>query len=89
MAASLTATEIKKRRYRLQPLQGVLMLVDEFQGDLDGLILAEAEFETPDLLGAFQAPGFAEHEVTDNPRYTGGQLATYGRPKGSYGSPEL
>jgi CYTH domain-containing protein len=57
------------------------MLVDEFQGELDGLILAEAEFKTPELLAAFPIPDFAVREVTDDPRFTGGYLATSGLPR--------
>jgi CYTH domain-containing protein len=58
-----------------------MMLVDEFQGELDGLILAEAEFKTPDLLAAFPMPDFAVREVTDDPRFTGGYLVKNGLPK--------
>ena len=59
------------------------MLIDEFQGDLNGLILAEAEFKTYDLLAAFPMPNFAVREVTDNPRFSGGDLVKYGLPKDS------
>ena len=81
LAASLPGVQIKKLRHRLQHLPGVLMLVDEFQGELDGLILAEAAFETPDLLAAFPMPDFALREVTDDPRFTGGNLVKNGPPK--------
>ena len=56
------------------------MCVDEFLGELAGLVLAEAEFKTPASLAAFPAPDFAIREVTDDPRYTGIQLATRGMP---------
>ncbi len=81
LAASLPGVQIKKLRHRLQHPPGVLMLVDEFQGELDGLILAEAAFETPDLLAAFPMPDFAMREVTDDPRFTGGYLVKNGRPE--------
>ena len=81
LAASLPGVQIKKLRHRLQHLPGVLMLVDEFQGELDGLILAEAAFETPDVLAAFPMPDFAMREVTDDPRFTGGYLVKNGPPK--------
>jgi CYTH domain-containing protein len=80
LAASLQGARIKKVRHRLRPLSHATMSVDEFQGDLQGLILAEAEFETPDLLAAFQMPDFAVREVTDDPRYTGSYLARNGLP---------
>ena len=50
------------------------------KGELDGLILAEAAFETPDLLTAFPMPDFAMREVTDDPRFTGGYLVKNGPP---------
>jgi CYTH domain-containing protein len=81
LAASLPGVRIKKLRHRLQSLPGVLMLVDAFQGELDGLIMAEAEFKTSDLLAAFSMPDFAVREVTDDPRFTGGYLVKYGLPK--------
>jgi len=80
LAISLPGVRIKKLRHRLQSPPGVMMLVDEFQDELDGLILAEAAFETPDLLAAFPMPDFAFREVTDDPRFTGGHLAENGLP---------
>lgn len=81
LAASLPGMRIRKLRHRLQGPPGVTVAVDEFQGDLNGLIIAEAEFETPDALVAFSAPDFAALEVTDDPRFTGGHLVTNGLPK--------
>lgn len=48
------------------------MSVDEFKGELAGLILAEAEFENDEALASFAIPPFAVREVTDDPEYTGG-----------------
>ncbi len=78
LAASLQGVRIKKLRHRLQRLPGALMAVDEFQGELDGLILAEAEFETSELLAAFPMPDFAVREVTGDPQFTGACLAKSG-----------
>lgn len=81
LAALLPGIGIKKLRHRLHsPLPGVLMAVDEFQADLSGLILAEAEFETDDLLTSFTIPAFAVREVTDDARFTGAILAKCGLP---------
>jgi CYTH domain-containing protein len=82
LAAALPGVRIRKLRHRLHSPPGVLMLVDEFQGALDGLIMAEAEFKTRDLLAAFPTPDFAAREVTDDPRFTGGNLVKNGLPKG-------
>jgi CYTH domain-containing protein len=81
LAAALPGTRIKKFRHRLHSLPGVAMLVDEFQGNLAGLVMAEAEFKTRDLLTAFPNPNFAVREVTDDPRFSGGNLAKYGLPR--------
>jgi CYTH domain-containing protein len=81
LAAALPGTRIKKLRHRLHSVAGVAMLVDEFQGELDGLIMAEAEFKTRDVLAAFPTPNFAVREVTHDPRFSGGNLVKYGLPK--------
>jgi CYTH domain-containing protein len=80
LAASLHGVRLRKLRHRLQPLPGVTMLVDEFQGELDGLLMTESEFETAELLATFPMPDFAFREVTDDPRYTGGSLVKNGLP---------
>jgi len=56
------------------------MVVDEFQDELTGLVLAEVEFKTPELLAAFAGPDFAVREVTEDPRFTGGLLVKNGIP---------
>lgn len=81
LAAALPGVRIRKLRHRFQSLPGMLMLVDEFQGELEGLFLAEADFKTRDLLAAFPMPDFAVREVTDDPRFTGVNLAVNGLPK--------
>jgi CYTH domain-containing protein len=80
LAGTLSGVRIRKLRHRFQRISGVLMMVDEFQGELKGLMLAEADFETPDLLAAFPMPDFAVREVTDDPRFTGFSLAVNGLP---------
>jgi len=81
LAAVLPGLRIEKLRHRFQLSPDAAIGVDEFQGSLQGLILAEAEFNTPELMAAFQVPHFAVREVTDDPRFTGGYLAQYGLPK--------
>lgn len=77
LAACLPGDRIRKLRHRLQPVPGALLAVDEFQGEHAGLVLAEAEFETPEQLVAFSAPEFAVREVTNDPRFTGSHLVRY------------
>jgi CYTH domain-containing protein len=81
LAAVLPGARLRKLRHRLHPLPGVTMAVDEFQGELEGLVMAEAEFNTPELLASFPMPDFALREVTEDARYTGGWLVANGRPK--------
>jgi len=80
LATLLPGARIKKLRHRLQSLPGAELLVDEFQGPLAGLILAEAAFEAPEPMAAFEAPDFVLREVTTDPRYTGGHLVKFGVP---------
>ncbi len=49
--------------------------VDEFTGDLDGLIMLEADLRDRHKLHAFTPPPWAGPEVTRDETFTGGQLA--------------
>ena len=84
LARSLSGVRIRKLRHRLKHYQGVAqsveMSVDEFQGELEGLIMAEAESDTPEQLAGI-LPDFALREVTTDLRFTGGHLAKHGLPK--------
>jgi CYTH domain-containing protein len=80
LAASLQGARIHKLRHRLEASAGTLLLVDEFQGHLEGLVVAEAEFDTQEQLEAFAMPAFAVCELTDDPAFAGGRLARDGLP---------
>jgi len=60
---------------------GATLSVDRFEGALAGRFLAEAEFGDDAAMAAFPDPAFAVREVTDDPRYTGGELVVHGRPE--------
>jgi len=81
LLAGLPGRPLRKTRHHLKPVNGVVLSVDRFEGALEGLILAEAEFETAEALAAFPTPDFAIREVTEDPRYRGGTLATEGLPR--------
>jgi CYTH domain-containing protein len=81
LSAALSGDRLSKLRHRLRSPDRTPMSVDEFQGDLAGLRLVEAEFETAEALAAFTPPAFALREVTDDARYTGAQLAAHGLPQ--------
>lgn len=80
LAASLAGPRIRKLRHRLHSPAGITLLVDEFQGELKGLFIAEAEFKSQEQLEAFEMPEFAVCEVTDDSRFTGGKLVKDGLP---------
>lgn len=50
-----------------------ILSVDQFNGDLDGLILAEVELQEDDSY--LVAPSLAVADVTDDDRFSGGNLA--------------
>lgn len=78
----LPGMRLTKTRHRLRADDGIVLSIDQFSGALQGLILAEAEFEDDAALAAFPSPDFAVQEVTHDPRYGGGQLAMHGLPPG-------
>lgn len=82
LAAALPGLRIRKIRHRLKAPPGVVLSADEFQGELEGLRMVEAEFDTPERMASFAMPDFAISEVTDDPRFGGGHLVEHGLPKG-------
>jgi CYTH domain-containing protein/CHAD domain-containing protein len=71
---------LAKTRY-LVPLGDALRAeVDVFEGDLDGLVLAEVEFEDEGGSRAFRPPAWMRAEVTGDDRYAGQSLAANGGP---------
>jgi CYTH domain-containing protein len=71
---NLPATRIEKTRLSIPPYG-----VDVFHGDLDGLYLAEVEFDTDQEMAGFTPAPFIVAEVTDDPRLTGASLTTADR----------
>jgi CYTH domain-containing protein len=75
LLAVLPAVTLTKTRLSVPPLG-----VDVFDGVLDGLILAEVEFDSDQDCHAFIAPDCCIGEVTADNRFTGGRLAQTSRP---------
>ena len=69
MLAQLPAKSLSKTRHSVPPFG-----IDVFEGTLEGLILAEAEFDSPAEAAALTLPAFILQEVTADDRFTGGQL---------------
>jgi CYTH domain-containing protein len=70
----LPAALLRKTRLSIPPLG-----VDIFEGELDGLVIAEAEFSENSAMARFVSPPTAVAEVTDDPCFTGGRLVAMTR----------
>lgn len=69
----LPGERIAKTRLSFPPLG-----VDLFEGALDGLIIAEAEFVSDEEMAAFRPPAWCGTEITGDPSYRGSCLAGRG-----------
>jgi CYTH domain-containing protein len=72
--AQLPAKQLSKTRYSVPPFG-----IDVFEGALEGLCLAEAEFDSPAAADALTIPSFILAEVTTDDRFTGGVLVRSSR----------
>lgn len=72
--AQLSAKELSKTRYSVPPFG-----IDVFEGELEGLLLAEAEFDSAGEADALALPSFILQEVSTDERFTGGQLVCASR----------
>jgi adenylate cyclase len=70
---------LHKRRH-LIPDGDLTIELDVYEGDLEGLLVAEIEFDSEDQARAFEPPGWIGEEVTGDERYLNETLATQGRP---------
>ncbi len=70
---------LHKRRHVI--LEGELEIeVDVYEGDLEGLVVAEIEFPSEEAARALDPPGWLSKEVTGDRRYLNETLATEGAP---------
>ena len=74
LLSQLPANTLRKIRHSLPPFG-----IDQFQGTLEGLILAEAEFDSPAAAESLLLPPWISHEVTTDARFTGGSLVQASR----------
>jgi CYTH domain-containing protein len=70
----LPAHTLTKTRHSVPPFG-----IDVFDGELAGLILAEAEFDSAAAAEALAIPAYIFREVSDDGRFTGGNLARSSR----------
>ena len=69
--SQLPARMLRKTRHSVPPFG-----IDVFEGELRGLVLAEAEFHSAEEAAALEVPPFLHREVTTDVRFSGGKLAT-------------
>ncbi|MGC2476268.1 MAG: hypothetical protein WA485_18160 [Candidatus Sulfotelmatobacter sp.] len=72
--AQLPAKNLSKTRYSVPPFG-----IDVFEGELKGLLLAEAEFDSAADADVLTLPSFILHEVSADIRFTGGKLVCASR----------
>lgn len=72
--AQLPARKLTKTRFSVPPFG-----IDVFDGLLEGLILAEAEFDSAIAAETLTVPFFVVGEVSADDRFTGGQLVRASR----------
>lgn len=70
----LDTKAIEKTRYLLDH-DGHTVELDVYAGDLQGLVVAEVEFESRNDAEAFEPPGWLGRDVTGDPRYRNHKLA--------------
>ncbi|HSD23803.1 MAG TPA: CYTH domain-containing protein [Solirubrobacterales bacterium] len=73
------ARRLRKRRH-LIPHGDLAIELDVYEGDLEGLLVAEIEFPSEDEASTFQPPDWIGEEVTGDERYLNETLATRGSP---------
>ena len=74
LLANLPAKMLRKTRYSVPPFG-----IDVFEDALTGLVLAEAEFNSAEDASALSLPSFIVREVTEDLRFTGGELVRVSR----------
>ena len=74
VVAKLAGRSLSKTRSSVPPFG-----IDVFEGDLQGLVLAEAEFSSNEEASGLLLPAFIRHELTNDIRFTGGNLVKASR----------
>jgi len=74
---------LRKRRHVLQH-EGLRVEIDVYEGDLEGLVVAEIEFPSEEEANEFEPPNWLGEEVTGDHRYLNETLATSGVPSARF-----
>jgi adenylate cyclase len=70
---------VRKERFEFRHGRWVIE-ADAFRGPLEGLLIAEVEFDSVENSAAFDPPGWFDREVTGDARYNNCSLALDGWP---------
>jgi adenylate cyclase len=73
---------IRKRRYEVS-LDRLTAEMDVYEGELEGLITVEVEFDSVAESERFDPPEWFGDEVTDDERYSNQALSAHGKPPGA------
>jgi adenylate cyclase len=71
---------IEKTRYEIPVGDELVIELDVYAGDLDGLVIAEVEFDSEEAAEGFAAPDWLGPDVTEDVRYKNQRLARDGAP---------
>jgi adenylate cyclase len=71
---------VEKTRYEIPASDGLLIELDVYAGQLEGLITAEVEFSSDAEAERFLAPDWLGREVTEDAAYKNRRLASDGLP---------
>jgi adenylate cyclase len=71
---------IEKTRYEIPVGDELVIELDVYAGDLDGLVIAEVEFDSEQAAEGFAAPDWLGPDVTEDVRYKNQRLARDGAP---------
>ncbi|HEX5899404.1 MAG TPA: CYTH domain-containing protein [Solirubrobacteraceae bacterium] len=71
---------IEKTRYEIPAGDGLVIELDVYAGDLEGLVTAEVEFASEEDAEAYVAPDWLGPDITEDLRYKNQRLARDGAP---------
>jgi CYTH domain-containing protein/CHAD domain-containing protein len=72
---------VEKVRYEIPAAEGLTIELDVYEGPLAGLVTAEIEAPSRELVDGFAAPPWMRLDVSDDRRYGNASLAAYGIPR--------
>ena len=84
LLAKQEGNTIKKTRYQLENEDGLIMAIDIFSGELEGLAYLEIEFKDKETAENYGTPDWVIQDVTTDLDYKNGHLSRYGIPNSFY-----